>query len=112
MKKVICLLFISIVLFSGCAKKDSEVQNDTITKQEEKTTSCTKVFKNKYSVATKGKTACMKEGNLKFLDLSDAGEDIFAYDCEEIKDNWGHTYFGAFYWRYDHSKNTEVKVYR
>lgn len=94
-------------------KKTTEKLDDkTTTTTTKKTTSCTKVFKNKYSVVTKDKTTCMKEGNIKFMDLSDAGVDIFAYGCEEIKDNCGDTYYGAFYWRYDHDKSTEVKVYR
>lgn len=77
-----------------------------------KTTSCTKVFSKKYSVVTKDKESCQKQGNLKFLELSDNGEGVFAYECEEIKDACGDVYYGAFYWIYDHDKNTEVKVYR
>lgn len=92
----------------------NKVENEkTEEKVETPVKTCTpKKFNNKYSYAYKTEQECKKEGNLKFLELSDTVlPNIFLYDCETIVDECGETYYGVVFYDYDHENSIERKIY-
>ena len=91
----------------------NEQSTSTEVKKEEVKPACTpKKFKNKYSYAYTDKATCMKEGNLKFLEISDSGDtEIFAYDCEEIVDDCGAKYYGVIFYKWNEEKGEYPAYY-
>ncbi len=95
---------------TSTTEKTTIKEKTTTTK---KTTACrVKKFDKKYSYAYKTKKECMKEGNLAFLDISDnINKDVFAYDCRQIKDECGNTWYGAFFYVYNQKTSKEEEFY-
>lgn len=101
-------------------KEDTTTNNDnkketatkTETKKDEVKPTCTpKKFAHKYSYVYSDKATCQKDGNLKFLDISDNTDpDIFAYDCKEITDECGTKYYGVVFYKWSEEKG-EYPVY-
>lgn len=105
--------------------KEPEKTPSTPTKEPEKTPStpnkepeqpakvCTpKKFNHKYTYVYQTEEICKKEGNLRFLELSDTVlPNIFVYSCDKIVDECGDTYYGVKFNEYDHNTNQVVDVY-
>ncbi len=141
MKRYLILLCTLTFIICGCEKKNSNIKDIDVsssttsstttstttttttsttstsrtekTTTKKKTTACReKKFDKKYSYAYKTKKECMKEGNLAFLDISDnINKDVFAYDCRQIKDECGNTWYGAFFYIYNQKTSKEEEFY-
>jgi len=141
MKRYLILLCTLTFIICGCEKKNSNIKDIDVsssttsstttstttttttsttstsrtekTTTKKKTTACReKKFDKKYSYAYKTKKECMKEGNLAFLDISDnINKDVFAYDCQQIKDECGNTWYGAFFYIYNQKTSKEEEFY-
>lgn len=79
------------------------------TLEENKCTS--KKFTNQYSFVYDTFDSYKSKGNDNFNDITDTVDDsIFSYDCEEIKDECGNTWYGVVFYKWSSEKG-EYKFY-
>ena len=88
---------------NSAENKQEEVKQPTVSAPEEpkpEETKCTpKKFKNKYTYFYEDKDTCVKNGDHEeaWDYFKDNGISAYTYDCEEIKDECGNTYYGVYY---------------
>ncbi len=110
-QKLLILGLFTLVIFPlGCGRKKEEVKeeekpNEVIDREPIKDNCVEKKFERPYSYIYSTYDECINNGNWAFFEVSETKDyEVFAYGCEEIKDECGNTYYGVYYNVYQEGK--------
>ncbi len=103
MKKMISLIFVLLLVVTGCGEKENiqENENTNVNNGEDVKNIYKSVktgIENKYTYTYADEATCVKEGNNDHFELIDNGIDVMMYGCEEIEDSNGNRLWGVIFY--------------